>query len=456
MTATVSPIPGLHLVRYGVAADQHYLVNEFLETYDQLVINANMLAHMPAALASFLTQRAKRKPYFIDPQTHAFQHDIAFLQSSSERRAGKIKRSIATLIDEYGEPVNRIMQEEPEPVLPEHFREDTKRRQFCERVIRYQWNVISRQLQESDVAKYYRFLQISGDFRPSLVISPYFFLSPNTFRQWLDVNLNCARDSSDVARRLGAPLGVQIVLSRELLASPALLKRLVGGYSKGVKPAAFLVWVDSFSEQGASKEQLEAFVKLLRDLGSEGASVVNLYGGFFSVALRQTGMVTQLAGVVHGLEYGEERPVVPVGGGFPVPKFYLPALHTRLPFRDALRAVRALRGLESADRFHECVCACRECRSVVREDPQTEFAEYGRTRPIVVERPALTVREYPLPETKQHCVRHYMWSKNTEYQANAPDSIPKDLKEAGKTLERALGLDAVAHCGVWAEVLSPA
>ncbi len=51
-----------HLIRYGIAADQKYLLGEFLDTYDQLVINAAMVAHQPSALAMLITQRAKNKP----------------------------------------------------------------------------------------------------------------------------------------------------------------------------------------------------------------------------------------------------------------------------------------------------------------------------------------------------------------------------------------------------------
>ena len=65
MTAT--GIEGLHLVRFGTAADQGYFLNDFKSTYDQIVVNANMVAHMPAAMAGFLAVRAK-KPFFIDPQ----------------------------------------------------------------------------------------------------------------------------------------------------------------------------------------------------------------------------------------------------------------------------------------------------------------------------------------------------------------------------------------------------
>lgn len=89
-----NPINGLHLVRYGTPADQKFLLGEFVKTYDQLVINANMVAHAPAALASFLLQRAKNKPYFIDPQTHAFQHDITLLESDSPAKEGELRRSV--------------------------------------------------------------------------------------------------------------------------------------------------------------------------------------------------------------------------------------------------------------------------------------------------------------------------------------------------------------------------
>ena len=43
-----SPVAGFHLVRYGIAADQRFLLGDLLDTYDQLVINATIVAHMPA------------------------------------------------------------------------------------------------------------------------------------------------------------------------------------------------------------------------------------------------------------------------------------------------------------------------------------------------------------------------------------------------------------------------
>jgi hypothetical protein len=53
-------IAGLHWVRYGIAGDQKYLLGQFADTYDQLVVNANMVAHMPAAISQFLSQQLKK------------------------------------------------------------------------------------------------------------------------------------------------------------------------------------------------------------------------------------------------------------------------------------------------------------------------------------------------------------------------------------------------------------
>jgi hypothetical protein len=216
-----------------------------------------------------------------------------------------------------------------------------------------------------------------------------------------------------------------------------------------LKLRVLLLWVDSFPEDEASEAELRCFKDLIERLGRRGAKVANLYGGFFSVALSRTGLVPALAGVTHGLEYGEDRPVTPVGGGFPIAKFYVPALHSRVPFRQALRAVDAMRGLQSANDFHEHVCNCPECQKVIRQNPRAEFFDYGRTSPI------RGGREIPTQETKEHCVRHYMWAKQREYEiAKDPEEIANDLRKTAEALERRLGSDAVAHCLAWANILT--
>lgn len=436
---TSPAIAGPHIVRYGTAADQKFLLGDLLDTYDQLVINATIAAHMPAALASFLAQRANDKPYFIDPQTHAFQHDFSDLESTSEGKEGEVKRSIGVLATAYGDPISDCINRKVS-VLPEDFAEPAQRSDFCERVIRFQLEQIAGQAKRQDTAKYYEFLQARGmtgnPTEPSLVVAPYFYLQANTLQHWLPVNIKCALDSQKKASALGRRLGVQVVISQDVLMSQKLCGDVTKAYAK-LDPDLFLIWVDRFSEHAASEDELRALVSFVEHLGKK-APVVNLYGGFFSVALRHCGVTPELAGITHGLEYGEDRGVLPIGGGIPVAKFYLPQLHVRLPFRDALRAIQRL-DVSSTNEFFERVCGCEECRGTILKDVN-DFMKYGETKAIQVNRRGrLAVVEFPLPETRARTVRHYMWSKAAEYGSGLScKQIVEELRNTRQRLERTL------------------
>jgi len=448
MTESQEEIIGRHIVRYGTPADQKYLVGVFLDTYDQIVINANMMARISRALASFIMQRTRYKPFFIDPQTHAFQHDIVHLESSSVNSKGEIKKSFQNLLEWYGEPFSTAVSKERRFVVPEDFQDDKLRNDVCKRIINFQENILAGQADNSDVSKYYKFLQkkkLVGDInvKPSVIVAPYFCMQGNTFNKWLGINIECAKISKAITSEKGLPLAVQIVIDQEVLFDPAQIDGITQEYSK-IKPDVFLVWVDNFSEQKSSEGALEKFASLVKKL-SETSPVINLYGGYFSVLLIHTGI---LRGAVHSLEYGEERAVIPVGGGIPVAKYYLPALHSRLTFRTALRAVRALGGMESVDAFYERICACQQCKKVITKNPNEDFAAYGNTKVI-------RGRQYPLPQTKDNTVRHYMWSKANEYKEglNIEQTI-QQLRETANKLATVIGVENSEHCKIWADVLS--
>lgn len=455
MSTLREAIQGFHLVRYGTPADQKYLLRPFLDTYDELVINANMVAHARAALTAFLMQHARQKPFFIDPQTHAFQHDISSLESKGEKSSGKIKRSIQNLIEAYGDPIKRAVLEHHRCVLPRDFRDQAVLQQFCQQVMRFQLEAISQEAEKSDTAKYYKFVQGKRglqkiDFGPTLVIPPYFHMTSSTVDQWISININSAKIGLAGANKTS--VGVQIVISKDLMVNNTAQTKLVNAYSE-LDPAVFLLWIDGFSEHDAARYELNAFAHLLGDL-SKHAPVVNLYGGFFSIALQRCGIVKHLAGVCHGLEYGESRDVVPVGGGIPIAKFYYPALHKRLAFRDALRVAQKEGGLKALPSFYKVVCNCDECKQVITKDPMSDFAEYGRSHPVSFMRQNRPIAiEYPLPETKEHCVRHYMWSKSREYSSEVtPAIIMEDMKRTER-LAGTLGLESVAYASCWKAIL---
>jgi hypothetical protein len=448
MAKTKIAIAGPHLVRYGIAGDQKYLVGDLLHTYDELVINARMVAHMAAGLALFLTQRAHNKAYFIDPETHIFQHDLDYLQSTSEQSGTRLKRSVDRLIEWYGNPVEQVVKKEEQSILPEDFKDDADRREFCRRVIEFQLNAISQRVQDTENVEYYEFLKEKGvvassSFTPTLVVAPYFCMDGNTVDDWIDVNIACAEDSRGIAAQLGVSLGVQIVITESVLSDKNQIDRLVQKYMV-LKPDVFLVWVDALSEQEVSEGLLDAFVSMLGKLRKSGSQVVNLYGSYFSVLLLHRNI---LDGVTHGLEYGEERPLVPVGGGIPTAKFYLPSLHLRLRREDAIRAVRALHGFDSVTSFHKNVCNCPQCMKTIARDPKADFGNYLRTKRV-------NNRNIPYPETKDNSVRHYMLCKQREFESPSSDADLEVLRDTGSRLRRFVGAENTDHCRKWADVIS--
>jgi len=65
------------------------------------------------------------KGYFIDPVTHAFQHDVSTIMSYSKKEEKLvIKKSVRNHIDYYGEPIKTIINS-GNSILPSNF--DTKK-----------------------------------------------------------------------------------------------------------------------------------------------------------------------------------------------------------------------------------------------------------------------------------------------------------------------------------------
>jgi hypothetical protein len=460
---STSGIVGLHLIRFGTAADQNYFLGEFAETYDQIVVNANIVAHMPSAMATFLAVRAK-KPFFIDPQTVAFQHEIDHLLSNSKKSAGEVKRSWKRIVEYYGDPVRRVLDpSSPRSILPEDFQDNSECRGFCARVVQFQNNQLSEEFKTGEDADYVKYVAeqegVNELVAPTLIVAPYFFLNATFFDEWLSVNLRCLEFTRAELqeRKNGKPLAAQLVISKEVLLTESFRAKLVDAYrNTGAKPEIFLLWIDSFTEQQLSLSELRTYVDFVKQLASTGAVVVNLYGGYFSVAAARFGeLQKQLVAVCHGLEYGESKPVVPISGGVPVAKFYLPVLHSRLAARVAVRAIAALGGFKSVSAFHNEVCSCPTCKTKITTDPVTQFQAFTDTKVSAFWRSGKRVAmEFPTAEAADFCAQHYMWCKHREYtEVTSLADVCASLNTAFARLTKHVGLDFVGHAAVWPKVL---
>lgn len=455
-------VAGLHWVRYGIAGDQKYLLGEFAETYDQLVVNANMVAHMPSAMSQFIAQKL-RKPFVIDPQTHAFQHEIDHLLSTSKKSSGKLKRSWGGLVQRYGAPLDAIFAgENPRSLRPEDLQDAQLLREFCRRVLFFQRDEIHREVEEGPDAEYIRFLaEETGEdlamVPPRMLIAPYFFIGGSWQEHWLDLTTRCLAASRIVmdAEAPDIPLAAEIVVSKEVVSDSdfrtTAVERLLN-----CKPDVFLLWIDDFSEQAASPTMLRRYVEFVDQLSATGTPVVNLFGGYLSVAQARGGaLIGKLRGVCHGLEYGESKAVVPIAGGIPVARFYSNNLHHRLPPRIAVQEVRALGGFANVEQFHHAICNCEECRAVINADPEKGFRVYTESQEKFILRSGRRVTmEFPTAAAADHCTRHYMWCKGREYREELDhDGLKQALTKIYDDLVPHVGPEFSAHAKTWAESL---
>ncbi len=252
-------------MRFGTHADQKYFwENGFDNLYDNIAINANMIAFSPEALAAFIVKKTPRKSFFIDPITHAFQHDQSFIcDVSGENR---IKKSIGNLIEEYGKDLKDIISEEKvgennktrlyakKKLVPEDF---TKLfiESFSKKVISFQKNIILKKKAESYI-DYITFakkedpkLDFVPHLNPKFLVAPYFYLDDIG---WLDVNIRLIDESKRDGNEI---VYAQIVLSKKWIeraiaggyANSELAKNIINRY-KTSNADGFLVWIDNYSE----------------------------------------------------------------------------------------------------------------------------------------------------------------------------------------------------------------
>jgi hypothetical protein len=247
-----------------------------------------------------------------------------------------------------------------------------------------------------------------------------------------------------------------VVISQGLILNSAARREIVAKLQEA-EVSGFVVWIDELDEQEAGLTKLQALLELTRALQTGGKEVINLHGGYFSVLAAGKLGKRAMSGVCHGPEFGECRSVVPVGGGIPMARYYLPQLHARIRYRDVLRLLRAKRWLSDAATFHTKVCDCAECRNTINGNVEN-FVKFGEGTIREVRRGGGIARiDYPTGETKLRCLQHYLQRKNLEFRfadTASEQQIIGDLESGRDEFIDVAGLDRVAHLSDWIEALT--
>lgn len=441
------PDEATHFLRYGTHSEKDFFLGEFSNSYDVAMINANMLAYTPKAMSAFALRLTN--PFFIDPQTHAFQHGFEFITGKNDIP----KQSISNLATLYGEPISLALNEK-RSVGVSDFASTVQREQFVKNVVDFQLEKIHGLVTAGAEAEYVNFalnVPESGlskqNLSPAGVIAPYLYINRGDTKT-LELNIQFIKDTKTT---LGdkAPLVAQLVISKSALSDEEFREKIIGVYGETSADAVF-VWVDDFGETEVSEEYLRDFKKLVVELSKKGKDVVNLYGGYFSLLL--TKIDNGLKGVCHGMEYGESRKVVPVGGGLPRAKYYFRPLHKRLRSEDFRKITIAFPGWENGSKnqeFAEEVCTCKMCENL------DQFAE-TQTYEIKTKN-GLRRGEASTSAAKEHSLMHYLVNKKKEYafvKENTLTFLVEDLKNAETKYSLSAGSENIEHIQRWVAALS--
>lgn len=448
-----------HLVRYGISGDQDFLLGDYTNTYSAVLINASMFSHATAAIAKFLSEKNARKPFLIDPQTHAFQGEYKLLCSNPKDPDLKLKRSISKLADIYGDPITACTAGARSLTIRDFANID--RDNFVKKVLAYQCDSVQNQVSNTDANEYYEFLanhnsQGDNSLRPYAVFSPYFYIDtvkPPEAKGWLQIICDLAIIAISMLPQ--ERIVVQLVFDRSSIYNFNSIQKYIESVIQSLHnspPAAFGLWIDDFNEHEASYTELVSYAKVIGILGKI-APVFLPFGSYWSIANMISNSVSALKGVGHSLGYGESRQVYPVGGGIPVPNFYMPRLHRRLKFGSALAAVEQMGGFKSKRDYLRFICSCSRCQKVIRSSSVREsfINSYGQTQAVSFKRGGYDVTvEYPSKDSQENSISHYMLCKSLEYSGQISlDTAIKEATDISNQLKNTVGPDGIRHCSEW-------
>ena len=434
----------VHILRYGTVAGKAHL-EKAINAYDYLAINGNSAAYVSRAIAKFVVEKffnKKEKGFFIDPITYAFQQNIHLLKTKSNNSDAPLKKSIKKLIDIYEEPANKV--NEDIPIHPSDFKNNTLLKNFCSRVLNFQYSIISTYINDNDLKKYLQYAtkKMSGllqQFHPKFLIAPYFYLNSNdsNFEQWLKINIALLNESVEQVKSQfnSCPVYGQIVINKELLRNKSIIEQISNNY-KDCQCSGYTIWIDSLNEHEDSQEILNGFIYFLQSIKRNQKPVLNMYGSYFSILLTHRS-IKLLDGVSHGMEYGEYRDVYPVGGGLPVSKYYYMPLHQRKDFTKAFYLLEynkiidtSLKNWGNTNNYFGEICRCEQCRKIL-ENEMINFIKFESDQYYEIKSKNSNIirRKKASAQTKENCLYHYLLCKKMEFMVLGKKSVKELLNE---------------------------
>ena len=417
-----------HYIRFGSHNETKILTDRDLKNrIHHLTFNSNVVVHSPVAICKLLNFKINGNiSYFIDPQTYILQLSAKkyLLRKNEKTKNYVLKTSIKKLLSEYGI--------DSEKFLDSHFQEEIGKdiKSLATNVIKFQQNFlenINKSLEKSD--GYSDFQEDNKKkIKPEFIVIPYFYLQTDQFSKWLDLNISAINTSilefPDIDN-----FACQLVVPKEVIfgEKSGYKKLIIDHYSK-IETNTILIWIDDLDETELSRKNIEDLVLFVKDISNHGKKrVINLYGGFLSYILTLMGV---WQGFCNGPGYGESRSVIPVGGGIPTAKYYLPKFYNRVNTEALVPQLLALNWIED---YFLNICNCRFCKKTFQTTNVSipRFMEiFGRYK----ENLSSNNRQIPESKTLLSSQLHYLHRRIQLIENFHKDTIEKVYDEIKNTL----------------------
>jgi len=393
------------VLRYGAHAEKEYL-QKLGRHFDAVHFNANLIEISKAATTSLIATIRSKHPHlglFINPVTYLFgpyvqpgggkvRRDLEWIKSFSKRtKSTVVKESYRALAGELGPSFVQAIEKSSAVKFMELTR--SERDAICEGVVGYQ-RARLKNIIDSDQMEEFKDLVPGESIDPSALFAPYFYIAD----EWRASGVSCNIDL--LARTIelfpNAVVHQMILISSGTLRDEAAIGQLVEGVRSSGAEGVW-VWVSKFNEYAEPLESLRRMRAFVSEL-SRHAKVFMYAGGLWSMLLGHDG----LAGVAHGVGYGEGRDVVsPMGAAAPTVRYYLPPLAKRVSIASIERCFSAM-GVTTAQSFHDKVCDCNICRGVLGGELH-RFSSFGE-----MHQAATSSRASQTPTAAKLCRFHFL------------------------------------------------
>jgi len=314
--------------RFNVFAERQFFENE--DVIDGIVVPAHLIAYYEVSFSQFLKET--RLPFLIDPVTYVWDIPLDCITNDN----GELKKSYSKFVEKLDCSVGNILGK---TYLHQSEFSSEEFNNFIDKVIRFELlDFSSKKPQRLNSIQLLRqrIKLVEGEStvaeeehkksEPYGLIPPYFF-----FRKVTDDAYSKTLYAAEYTKAhygKGRKVFPCLCMSRSLLQDKHQLSQILTDFRdfEGI-----IYWISSFEESTASIEELETLTEFVSKLSSQGKEVMNLYGGFFSLALQHVGLSKMSCGICYSSSRNVHSEVT--GGGLPV-RYYEPSLKLKI-MRDA-------------------------------------------------------------------------------------------------------------------------